>query len=84
MQKIKTIDRFFYQKFGEQIRKRRQHLEMTQKELSKKIGVSRSLVDHWELGLTKVSDSKMELLCEALEMSNSMDITVKIGYWDND
>lgn len=84
MQTIKTIDRFFYHEFGKQIRKRREGLNLTQRELAKMIGVSRTLIDHWELGWTKVSDSKMELLCEALQMSNSLDIKVKVGYWNND
>lgn len=84
MQTIKKIDRNFYRALGEQISKRRKQLDLTQKQLSKLTGYSRSLIDHWELGYSKISDIQLEKLCEALQISNNLEIKVRIGFWNDE
>ena len=54
---------------------------MTQRELSQATGFSRSLIDHWELGLNKIKPKQFERICEALQVSNNIHIEVKIGFW---
>ena len=81
MQTIKTIDSRFYRELGNQIRAIRQHKDMTQRELSQATGFSRSLIDHWELGLNKIKPKQFERICEALQVSNNIHIEVKIGFW---
>lgn len=82
MQTIKTIDNKFYRELGIQIRKIRERKSMTLKELSEETGYSRSLIDHWELGLNKIKPQQFERLCEALEVTNNLKIEVKIGFGD--
>ena len=81
MQSIRTIDSNFYRELGNQIRAIRQHREMTLWELAKETGFSRSLIDHWELGLNKIKPKQFERLCEALQVSNNIHVEVKIGFW---
>lgn len=80
MQTIKTIDSRFYHELGNQIRAIRQHRDMTLLELSQETGYSRTLIDHWELGLNKIKPKQFEKLCEALQVSNNLQIDVKIGF----
>lgn len=82
MQTIKTIDNLYYRELGKQIRKIRIHRNMTLKEVAQAMGTSRSLIDHWELGLNKITPKKFERLCEVLQVSNNVKIDVKIGFWE--
>lgn len=82
MQTIKTIDKKFYQELGKQIRKIRVHRDMTQLELSLSTGYSRSLIDHWELGLNKMKPYQLEKICEALNVTNNLKVEVKLGLLD--
>ena len=82
MQTVKTIDNYFYRELGKQIREIRQHRGMTLQELSKATGISRSLIDHWELGFNKINPKKFEILCRALQVSSNLKIDVKIGFWE--
>jgi transcriptional regulator with XRE-family HTH domain len=80
VQEIKTIDKKYYRELGKQIRQRRESLDLTIKQVAKKIGCSRSLVDHWELGFTKISPKAYSKLCEVLQISESQKIEVTIGF----
>ena len=80
MQTIKTIDKLFYHNLGLKLRCIRQHRELTLRELSKKTGFSRTLIDHWELGISKIKDSQLEVLCKALDVTNNITVDVKIGF----
>lgn len=40
-------------KIGEQIKKRRQELNMTQEDLAQKLNVARSTISNWEIGLSQ-------------------------------
>lgn len=79
MQTIKTVDRFYYRELGEQLRKWRIHRDMTLKELSNATGISRSQLDHYELGLNKINDKNLNKICTALNVSTSIDVKVTIG-----
>lgn len=80
MQTIKTIDRKFYREVGNQLRKIRTHRDMTLLELSQATGFSRTLIDHWELGLNKIKPHQLERLCQALQVTNNLNVEVKIGF----
>lgn len=84
MQTIKTIDNIFYRELGKKIRKIREHHDMTLKELSQLTGYSRTLIDHWELGLNKIRPKQLENLCEALQIANILTVDVRIGFLQND
>lgn len=80
MQTIKTIDKAFYRELGQEIRRMRRHREMTLKELSQKTGYSRTLIDYWELGISKIKPIQLEKICEALNVTNNLKIEVKLGF----
>lgn len=80
MQEIKTVDWLFYRQLGENIRKIRNHRNMTLKELSQATGYSRELIDHWELGKNKIKPKQLEKLCQALDVTNNLKVEVKLGF----
>lgn len=80
MQTIKTIDTLFYKELGKKLRIIREKRNMTLKELSQLTGYSRSLIDHWELGLNKLKPKQLEKLCEALDVTNNLQVEVKLGF----
>lgn len=82
MQTIRTIDNLYYREIGKQIRKVREHRNMTLKELSQATGYSRPLIDHWELGLSKIKPKQYENICKALNISTSIKVEVTLGYLD--
>ncbi len=80
MQTIKTVDKAFYRELGKEIRQIREHRNMTLKELSQQTGYSRPLIDHWELGISKIKDKQLEKICEALDITNNLKVEVKLGF----
>lgn len=80
---VKTIDRKFYREVGNELRRIRTHRDMTLRELSQATGISRSQLDHYELGLNKLKDTTLQKICNALEVSSNMKIDVKIGFLED-
>ena len=80
MQEIRTIDRYFYRQRGEEIRKIRNHRNMTLKEVSQETGYSRALIDCWELGRCKINPKQLEKLCQALDVTNNLKVEVRLGF----
>ena len=80
MQEIKTVDWLFYRQLGENIRKIRNHRNMTLKELSQATGYSRGLIDHWELGKNKIKPKQLEKLWQSLDVTNNLNVEVKLGF----
>lgn len=79
MQEIKTIDKLFYRELGNQLRNIRIKRDMTILELAQETGYSRSLIDHWELGMNKIKPKQYEKLCSVLKVSPSMKIDITVG-----
>ncbi len=77
---IKTIDSKFYRELGTQIKNVRKERNMTLCELSKLTGFSKSMLDMWELGLCKIKPKQYSLICEALQISESVKVEVTVGY----
>lgn len=84
MQEIRTVDRLFYRQLGNEIRRIRNHRDITLKELSQETGYSKELIDHWELGKNKMKPNQLENLCKALNVTNNLKIEVKLGFLLND
>lgn len=79
MQNIRTIDSLFYEELGKKIRQIREFRNITIKELAQKVGYSRPLVDHWELGRNKIKPKQFAKICKVLNVSNKISIEVKVG-----
>lgn len=80
MQTIKTIDENYYRALGSELRKIRESRSMTLKQLSKLTGISRTQLDHYELGLSKIKKTNWVRICEALQVSESLKVEVTIGF----
>ena len=79
MQKIKTIDFVFYKTLGEKIRNAREKKDMTQTELAKMIGVSKSQLINYEYGYSKLKPRMYLDICRALNMRiNDLFVDMKI------
>lgn len=53
---------------GEYLRKRRQELELTQKELGTRLGIAPNLITYWEKGQRQPPDSILKNLARLLEL----------------
>lgn len=83
MQTLKTIDSLFYSELGKKLREIRHSKGLTLKEVSEETGFSRTLIDHWELGLNKIKPHQFERLCQALQVSPDLYVNLKIGCQEN-
>ena len=79
MQIVKTIDSLFYSELGKELRNIRHNRGMTLKEVSQLMGISRTLLDHWKLGLNKITPKNFERLCKALQVTSKLDVNIKLG-----
>lgn len=79
MQQITTIDKQFYAELGKEIRRIREHKNITQKELAQETGFSRPIIINHEYGYSKLKPRKWERICKALGISPDIKIEVKIG-----
>lgn len=64
---------------GKRIRKYREELGISQKELAEKIGVSNGRVSNWEQGLNRPDADMLAELCFALQVSPSVLLEVKLS-----
>lgn len=56
-------------KIGEQIKKRRQELNMTQEDLAQKLNVARSTISNWEIGRNYPDIQLIVSISDALDLS---------------
>lgn len=64
---------------GKRIRKYRQELGISQKQLAEQIGVSNGRVSNWEQGLNRPDADILVEICQALEVSPSLLLGVKLS-----
>lgn len=64
---------------GNRIRKYREKLGISQKELAERIGVSNGRVSNWEQGLNRPDADMLAELCRALEVSPSSLLGIKLS-----
>lgn len=64
---------------GKRIRKYRENLGLSQKELAEKIGVSNSRISNWEKGINRPDADILADLCRALKVSPSNLLDVRLS-----
>lgn len=64
---------------GSRIRKYREELGISQKQLAGRLGVSNGRVSNWEQGLNRPDADMLAGLCEALKVSPSLLLGVKLS-----
>ena len=65
-------------KIGSRIRKYREALGLSQKDLADKLGISNSRVSNWEQGINRPDADMLAELCAILEVSPSELLEVKL------
>lgn len=75
---IKTIDKHFYKQLGMQLRKIRQEKELSLKDMRDKTGFSKTLIDFWELGQTRIKPDQYKILCDALGIESDFEVEVRL------
>ncbi len=78
MQQIKTIDKLFYRTLGNKIRSLRENAGLTQLELARKIGTSRTLICAYENGYTKIKEDRWKEICKQVNKSPNLEVSIKI------
>lgn len=64
---------------GKRIRKYREELKLSQKQLAEKLGVSNGRVSNWEQGLNRPDADMLAELCYVLQVSPSSLLGVKLS-----
>ena len=77
---LKTVDEKFYRQLGNELGNIRRSRGMSLREVAKKTGYSRTLIDQWELGQRKIKKEQYELLCSVLDVSSSLKIEITVGF----
>ena len=67
-----------YGKLGERVRKQRILNQLTQAQLAEKVGVSTSFIGHIERGEKKASTETIVALCNAMEITPTVLLTVRV------
>lgn len=64
---------------GDNIRKYREQVGLSQKQLAKKIGVSNSRLSNWEQGINNPPADFLGIICDALNISASELLGIKLS-----
>lgn len=75
---IKTIDRQFYKQLGTQLQSIRKTKGLSLRDMQKRIGYSRTLIDRWELGKAKMKPEQYKILCNVLDVDSDLEIEIKL------
>lgn len=78
MQTLKKVDEKFWHELGLQLRKERQKQGLKIHEIASKTGYSRALVNHWELGYSKMSQDQYKAYCNVLKITPKLNVHVMI------
>lgn len=76
---LKTIDRMFYKKLGDLIKHERQKRGYSLRYVAELTGVSRTIIDKYELGTARINDARWKKLCEVLQMPEQIHIKIALG-----
>ncbi len=75
----KKIDKFYYQELGQKIHFERIKKGYSLRYLSKETGLSRTLLDDYELGRRRISNDNWKSICKALNINQKIMINIAIG-----
>lgn len=72
------IDSLFYKKLGFILNEKRNQLGYSLRYLSKLTGISRTVLDEYFSGNFRISKSKYQVICEALQLDPNIEINLTI------
>lgn len=76
---LKKIDRAFYCELGRCLHEIRKKRDYSLRYLAELTGLSRTTLDRYELGVTRITPKNFKKICEALNVSSNLKVEVKIG-----
>ena len=76
---LKKIDKAFYKELGNCLHKVRKQREFSLRYLAELTGLSRTTLDRYELGVTRITPKNFEIICKALNVSSNLKVEVKVG-----
>mgnify|MGYP004652574627 FL=1 len=79
MSNLKKIDSIFYKKLGEIISLERRRRGYSLRYLAELTGISRTMLDGYELGTKRIDNIRWSKLCEALQISENIHIKLALG-----
>lgn len=71
MKTLSTIDRHFYKNLGLKLNCIRINKCKSYREMSAETGLSRTTIDNFFLGKTRIKDNNFELICKSLGITTS-------------
>lgn len=77
-----TIDRKFYRKLGNILHEARMKKGYSLRYVAELTGLTRTTVDNYELGLSRIDDARYKKVCEVLGISDVIHIKIAIGFND--
>ncbi len=79
-----TVDSVFYKELGKYLHNAREQRGITLRDLSKRVGVSRVMLDNWELGLCRIKSEQFQLLCKTLNCPSEFLVSINFNIIRND
>lgn len=77
---LKKIDRAFYRELGNCLHQNRKKRGYSLRYLAELTGLSRTTLDRYELGVTRITPKNFEKICKALNVSSNLKVEVKVGF----
>lgn len=72
MKDLTTIDRHFYKALGLRLNSLRLNKCKSYREMSKETGLSRTTIDRFFLGRSRIKDGNFELICKSLGITTDL------------
>ena len=82
MHKMRTIDGAFYSKLGAVIHDARKQLGYSLRYLAELTGISRTTLDKYELGISRIDDIRWKKVCKALQLPENIHVKIALGLKD--
>lgn len=76
----KTVEYAFYKRLGAVLSNVRRNKGLSIQNVAKRLKTSKTTVDNWELGKTRISWDKFMKLCEIYGISTDLKINVDVTY----
>lgn len=77
--KIHTIDKHFYQELGKEISNVRHKRGYSLRYLAELTGISKTMLDFYELGKCKIKPETYKKICKSLKIPEKIDIKIELG-----
>lgn len=82
MTRRETVDKVFYKKLGEILSTERRKQGYSLRYLAELTGISRTTIDRYELGVTRIDLTRWNAICNALQLPMNIHLKMTLGMRD--